>query len=193
MKGSIARAEEIIASDPGSWMPQQFENPANRRSPSPHDGAGNPARLRRQSAGRDHHRRRHRRPHHRLRRGAEAAVAEPEGLRGRADAFAGPLRRQAGPAPIQGIGAGFIPAIMDAESARRRDPGRSRATPRRWRAAPPARKACWSASRRARRSRRSTRSCPSSATAAHARLQLRHRRALSVGPRLPARRGLSAR
>jgi cysteine synthase A len=29
MKGSIARAEEIVASTPGSWMPQQFNNPAN--------------------------------------------------------------------------------------------------------------------------------------------------------------------
>jgi cysteine synthase A len=29
MKGSIARAEEIVASTEGSWMPQQFENPAN--------------------------------------------------------------------------------------------------------------------------------------------------------------------
>src|SRR5512139_1758471 len=29
MKGSIARAQEIIESTPGSWMPQQFENPAN--------------------------------------------------------------------------------------------------------------------------------------------------------------------
>ena len=29
MKGSIARAEEIIAATDGSWMPQQFENAAN--------------------------------------------------------------------------------------------------------------------------------------------------------------------
>jgi cysteine synthase A len=29
MKGSIARAEEIVASTPGAWMPQQFENPSN--------------------------------------------------------------------------------------------------------------------------------------------------------------------
>jgi cysteine synthase A len=29
MKGSIARAEELVAQTPGSWMPQQFENPAN--------------------------------------------------------------------------------------------------------------------------------------------------------------------
>ena len=29
MKGSIARAEEIVASTPGAWMPQQFENAAN--------------------------------------------------------------------------------------------------------------------------------------------------------------------
>ncbi|CAG9164736.1 cysteine synthase A [Cupriavidus pinatubonensis] len=29
MKGAIAHAEELIASIPGAWMPQQFENPAN--------------------------------------------------------------------------------------------------------------------------------------------------------------------
>jgi cysteine synthase A len=29
MKGAIARAEEIVSSTPGAWMPQQFNNPAN--------------------------------------------------------------------------------------------------------------------------------------------------------------------
>ena len=29
MKGSIARAQELVAATPGGWMPQQFENPAN--------------------------------------------------------------------------------------------------------------------------------------------------------------------
>ncbi len=29
MKGAIARAEELVASTPGAWMPQQFENQAN--------------------------------------------------------------------------------------------------------------------------------------------------------------------
>ena len=29
MKGAIARAQEIVAATPGAWMPQQFENPAN--------------------------------------------------------------------------------------------------------------------------------------------------------------------
>jgi cysteine synthase A len=29
MKGAIARAQELVEQNPGAWMPQQFENPAN--------------------------------------------------------------------------------------------------------------------------------------------------------------------
>jgi cysteine synthase A len=29
MKGSIAKAQELVAATPGAWMPQQFDNPAN--------------------------------------------------------------------------------------------------------------------------------------------------------------------
>jgi cysteine synthase A len=29
MKGAIARAQELVDSTPGAWMPQQFDNPAN--------------------------------------------------------------------------------------------------------------------------------------------------------------------
>ncbi|MDZ7856673.1 cysteine synthase A [Sphaerotilus sp.] len=29
MKGAIAKAQELVESTPGAWMPQQFENPAN--------------------------------------------------------------------------------------------------------------------------------------------------------------------
>jgi cysteine synthase A len=29
MKGAIARAQELVAATPGSWMPSQFDNPAN--------------------------------------------------------------------------------------------------------------------------------------------------------------------
>ena len=29
MRGAIARATELVAQNPGAWMPQQFENPAN--------------------------------------------------------------------------------------------------------------------------------------------------------------------
>lgn len=36
MKGSIAKAEEILAAHPGAWMPGQFDNPAN---PAAHEAA----------------------------------------------------------------------------------------------------------------------------------------------------------
>ena len=84
MSGSVDRAQELVAADPEQLDAAAVRQSRQCRGSSPHDRAGNPARLRRHSARRDHHRRRHRRPHHRLRRSAEAGVAEPQGLRGRA-------------------------------------------------------------------------------------------------------------
>jgi cysteine synthase A len=39
MSGAIAKAEEIVAENPGAWMPQQFNNPAN---PAMHWGTTGP-------------------------------------------------------------------------------------------------------------------------------------------------------
>ena len=113
MKGAIARAQEIIDSTPGSWMPQQFENPANleihRRTTAQEilrDFSDNPP----------------------------DAIITGVGTGGHITACAEVLKKQwpslkvfaveptlspvlsggePGPHPIQGIGAGFIPAIMD--------------------------------------------------------------------------------
>ena len=81
MKGAIARAQELVDQTPGAWMPQQFDNPANievhRRTTAQEILTDFPEGL-----DVDHHRRRHRRPHHCGRAGAEAKVAQPEGIRG---------------------------------------------------------------------------------------------------------------
>jgi cysteine synthase A len=113
MKGSIARAQEIVASTTGAWMPQQFENPANlevhRRTTAQEilrDFGDNPPQ----------------------------AIITGVGTGGHITACADVLKKawpdlkvfaveptlspvlsggEPGPHPIQGIGAGFIPAIMD--------------------------------------------------------------------------------
>ena len=113
MKGSIARAEEIIASTPNSWMPQQFENPANlevhRRTTAQEilrDFADNPPDAIITGVGTGGH------------ITACAEVLKPQWPNLKVFAVEPTLSPvlsggDPGPHPIQGIGAGFIPAIMD--------------------------------------------------------------------------------
>jgi len=113
MKGAIARAEEIIASTPGSWMPQQFENEANlevhRRTTAQEilrDFGDSPPDAIITGVGTGGH------------ITACAEVLKPKWPNLKVFAVEPTLSPvlsggQPGPHPIQGIGAGFIPAIMD--------------------------------------------------------------------------------
>ncbi|HXC75207.1 MAG TPA: cysteine synthase A [Sphingomicrobium sp.] len=113
MKGSIARAQEIIDSTPGSWMPQQFENPANleihRRTTAPEilrDFADAPLDALITGVGTGGH----------ITACAEVLKAEWPSLKVFAvEPTLSPVLSggEPGPHPIQGIGAGFIPAIMN--------------------------------------------------------------------------------
>ena len=101
MKGAIARAREIADETPGAWIPMQFDNPANvdvhRRTTAEEIARDFPEGLDYIVTGVGH-----RRPHHGRRGGPQAALAEPEGLRGGADAVAGPVGRDALAAPDPG-------------------------------------------------------------------------------------------
>lgn len=113
MKGSIARAQEIIAATPNSWMPQQFENPANleihRRTTAQeilNDFRDDPIDVLITGVGTGGH----------ITGCAEVLKKAWPNLK----VFAVEPTLSAvisggepGPHPIQGIGAGFIPAIMD--------------------------------------------------------------------------------
>ena len=98
MKGAIARAEQLAKETPNSWIPQQFENPANpeihRKTTAEEiwdDTDGKVDIL--VAAGR------HRRHDHRLLRSHQAAQAVVPGHRRRAERFAGHFadaRRPAG-------------------------------------------------------------------------------------------------
>jgi cysteine synthase A len=112
MKGSIARAQEIVASTDGAWMPQQFENPANvevhRRTTAQEilrDFADAPPQALITGVGTGGH----------ITGCAEVLKKEWPGLK----VFAVEPTLSAvlsggepGPHPIQGIGAGFIPALI---------------------------------------------------------------------------------
>ncbi len=114
MKGAIAKATELVASTPGAWMPQQFDNPANTDI-------------------------------HRTTTALEILEDFPEGLDyiitgigtgGHITGVAEILKQHfpalkvfgvepelspvlsggaPGPHPIQGIGAGFVPSILNTE------------------------------------------------------------------------------
>ena len=113
MKGAIARAEELIAATPGSWMPQQFENPANLevhvRTTAQEilaDFRDSPIDILITGVGTGGH----------ITACAQVLKQEWPGLQVFAvEPTLSPVLSggQPGPHPIQGIGAGFIPAIMD--------------------------------------------------------------------------------
>ncbi len=113
MKGAIERATQIVAETDGAWMPQQFENPANlevhRRTTAQEilaDFADTPIDVLVTGVGTGGH---------------ITACAEvlrkswPELKVFAVEPTLSPVLSGGapGPHPIQGIGAGFIPAIMD--------------------------------------------------------------------------------
>jgi cysteine synthase len=115
MKGCIARAQEIVDSTEGAWMPQQFENSANlevhRRTTAQeilNDFRDDPIDVLITGVGTGGH----------ITGCAEVLKKEWPNLK----VFAVEPTLSAilsggepGPHPIQGIGAGFIPAIMDVD------------------------------------------------------------------------------
>src|SRR5690349_9021686 len=113
MKGSIARAQEIVAETPGAWMPQQFENPANlevhRRTTAQgilNDFRDNPIDVLITGVGTGGH----------ITACAEVLKAAWPNLKVYAvePALSAVLSGgQPGPHPLQGLGTGFIPAILD--------------------------------------------------------------------------------
>src|SRR3954449_4923660 len=113
MKGSIARAQEIIASTPGSWMPQQFENPANlevhRRTTAQEilrDFGDSPPDAIITGVGTGGH----------ITACAEVLKPQWPGLKVFAvEPAASPILSGGapGPHPIQGLGANFVPSILN--------------------------------------------------------------------------------
>ena len=113
MKGAIERAKELIDRTPGSWMPQQFENSANvevhvrttaREVLS--DFRDSPIDILITGVGTGGH----------ITACAQVLRKEWPGLQVFAvEPTLSPVLSggQPGPHPIQGIGAGFVPAIMD--------------------------------------------------------------------------------
>ncbi|MCJ2177455.1 cysteine synthase A [Novosphingobium album (ex Hu et al. 2023)] len=116
MKGAIERAKELIEATPGSWMPQQFDNPANIaihvRTTAQEilaDFAETPVDVLISGVGTGGH----------LTGCAEALKqAWPDMKAFAVEPTLSPVISggQPGPHPIQGIGAGFIPANLHTQA-----------------------------------------------------------------------------
>jgi cysteine synthase A len=116
MKGAIERALELVERTPGAWMPQQFENPANidvhvRTTAQEilNDFRDAPIDVIITGVGTGGH----------ITGVAEVLKKEWPGLKVFAvEPQASPVISggQAGPHPIQGIGAGFIPANLHTQA-----------------------------------------------------------------------------
>jgi len=112
MKGAIERARELIAQTPGSWMPQQFDNPANiavhvatTAQEILTDFAGSPIDALITGVGTGGH----------LTGCAETLKRHWPALKAYAvEPALSPVISggQPGPHPIQGIGAGFVPGNL---------------------------------------------------------------------------------
>ncbi|AKM10062.1 cysteine synthase A [Croceicoccus naphthovorans] len=116
MKGALARAQEIVAETSNSWMPQQFENPANvavhvktTAQEIIADFADTPIDVMITGVGTGGH----------LTGCAEALKEKWSGMKAYAvEPELSPVISggQPGPHPIQGIGAGFIPENLHTRS-----------------------------------------------------------------------------
>lgn len=116
MKGALERAQELVASTPGAWMPQQFENPANvaihARTTAQEilaDFADTPIDVLISGVGTGGH----------LTGCAEALKKSWAGMKAFAvEPALSPVISggQPGPHPIQGIGAGFIPGNLHTQA-----------------------------------------------------------------------------
>ena len=113
MSGAVERARELIAQTPGSWMPAQFDNPANvevhRRTTAQEilrDFADSPPDAIITGVGTGGH----------VTACAQVLKKEWPGLKVFAvEPAASPILNggKPGPHPIQGLGANFIPSILD--------------------------------------------------------------------------------
>ncbi len=125
MKGAIAKASQLAAATPNSFMPDQFANPANpeihRRTTAEE--------IWKRHRGQNRHLRgrgRHRRDHHRGGRSHQAAQTILQGGCRRTGQLAGPFRRQSRSPQNPGNRRRFYPAGPQHRHSRRNRPGHQR-------------------------------------------------------------------